>query len=125
MRFLVDRGAGQRLADWLRGQGHDVRNATELWQDPGDQALLEWARREARILVTIDSDFAALVFRADEPHCGIVRLPDVPASARIALMQQLLACHASELEAGAILTVATDRIRVSWPPWGGPVPRSN
>ncbi|WP_295429606.1 DUF5615 family PIN-like protein [uncultured Thiodictyon sp.] len=125
MRFLVDRCAGRRLADWLREQGHDVRSATEVWPDPGDQALLEWARREERVLITIDSDFGALVFRAGEAHCGIVRLPDVPASARIALMGEALARHAEDLAAGAILTVATDRVRVSWSPWGGPVPRSN
>ena len=24
MRFLVDRSAGRRLSEWLRGQGHDL-----------------------------------------------------------------------------------------------------
>jgi predicted nuclease of predicted toxin-antitoxin system len=32
MRFLVDRCAGHRLAEWLRSQGHDVLEARELGQ---------------------------------------------------------------------------------------------
>jgi predicted nuclease of predicted toxin-antitoxin system len=61
MKFLVDRCAGRRVAVWLRHQGHDVREATEITPDPGDQALLRWAVNEQRILVTIDNDFGLLV----------------------------------------------------------------
>lgn len=43
MRFLVDRCAGRRLAEWLRSQGHDVLEARELGPNPGDRALLERA----------------------------------------------------------------------------------
>jgi len=68
MRFLVDRCAGRRLALWLREQGHDVREATEVSPDPGDQALLEWAVREERVIVTIDSDFGLLVCSSRTSH---------------------------------------------------------
>jgi len=40
MKFLVDRCAGKRLADWLRGEGHDVLEARTLLPDPGDRELL-------------------------------------------------------------------------------------
>ena len=116
MRFLVDRCAGRRLAQWLSNQGHDVREAIEVNPDPGDRALLRWAVREQRVLVTIDSDFGLLVFHRNEPHTGIVRLPDVPASQRIALMEKLIERYAGELAGGAILTVGTERIRISRPP---------
>jgi predicted nuclease of predicted toxin-antitoxin system len=116
MRFLVDRCAGHRLAQWLRAQGHDVREATEISPDPGDQALLSWAVREQRVMVTIDSDFGLLVFHRNEPHTGIVRLPDVPAGQRIALMAQLIDRYAQELTSGAILTVGTERVRISRSP---------
>lgn len=113
MRFLVDRCAGRRLAHWLREQGHDVREATEVSPDPGDQALLGWAVREERVIVTIDSDFGLLVFFQNQPHTGIVRLPDVPAAHRIALMARLIERYADDLAEGAILTVGTERVRVS------------
>lgn len=113
MKFLVDRCAGQRLAQWLRTQGHDVREATEVNPDPGDQAILRWAVHEGRVLITIDSDFGLLVFHGGEPHAGIVRLPDVPADQRIMLMAQLIERYERDLHQGAILTVGTKRVRVS------------
>lgn len=114
MKFLVDRCAGTRLAAWLEADGHDVRGAWALDPDPGDAALLHVAAKEGRILVTIDSDFGTLVFLLGADHAGIVRLPDLPARARIALMADLLARHGPDL-AGAIVTVRGGRIRISPP----------
>lgn len=116
MKFLVDRCAGRRLADWLRSKGHDVVESRERGPDPGDRALLQWAATEGRVLVTIDTDFGKLVFVEAIPHCGLVRLPDVVAEVRITLMQQILARHGQALETGAIITVRGGRIRVSRPP---------
>jgi predicted nuclease of predicted toxin-antitoxin system len=116
MKFLVDRYAGRRLADWLRSEGHDVIESCERGSDPGDRTLLELAAGEGRVLVTIDTDFGALVFVEGMPHCGVVRLPDVMADARIALMQQVLERHSPEVETGAIITVRGGRIRISQPP---------
>ena len=87
MRFLIDRCAGRRLADWLREGEHDVLEAREIGEDPGDAALLQHAATERRILVTIDTDFGALIHLNAIPHCGPVRLPDVSPARRIELMQ--------------------------------------
>lgn len=65
------------------------------------------------MIVTIDSDFGLLVFFQNQLHTGIVRLPDVPAAHRIALMAQLIERYADDLADGAILTVGTERVRVS------------
>ncbi|MBK1707145.1 DUF5615 family PIN-like protein [Halochromatium glycolicum] len=116
MRFLVDRCAGRRLALWLREQGHDVREALEVQPDPGDQALLQWAVSEQRILITIDSDFGTLVYLRGQSHCGLIRLPDVPARRRIALMARLIELYPQELQTGAVFTVGTDRVRISQAP---------
>ena len=116
MKFLIDRCAGRRLADWLRGQGHDVIESRALGPDPGDQALLERAATEGRILVTIDTDFGELVYVRDVPHAGLVRLPDVPAMRRIALMAEVLERHRPALERQAVVTVRGGRVRVSRPP---------
>jgi predicted nuclease of predicted toxin-antitoxin system len=116
VKFLVDRCAGQRLAAWLRAHGHDILASWDAGLDPGDQALLERAAAEGRILVTIDTDFGELVYVQAVPHAGIVRLPDVPAEERIALMTQVLERHQDALEAQAIITVRGGRIRVSRPP---------
>ena len=84
MRFLIDRCAGRLLADWLRQQGHDVVESRELGPDPGDRALLDWAAK-----------------------------PDVSASERQLIIQDLLTRYETELQNAAIITVRGGRIRIS------------
>ena len=76
----------------------------------------ERANTEHRILVTIDTDFGELVFVHDVAHSGLVRLPDVPAKRRIALMAELLKRHRQALEIGDVVTIRGDRIRISRSP---------
>jgi len=114
MRFLIDRCAGRRIAEWLRSQEHDVVSAPALGPDPGDLALLHLAFQDQRILVTVDTDFGKLIFFEEIPHHGLIRLPDVPPARRITLMADLLEHHSQALEAGAVITVKGDRIRISW-----------
>lgn len=90
-----------------------MTESRERGPDPGDRTLLEWAASERRILVTMDKDFGQIVFVDKVSHCGLVRLPDVPATKRIALVQKLLQDHAHELADGAILTVRGDRVRIA------------
>ena len=118
MKFLVDRCAGRRLADWLRAQGHDVAAARERGPDPGDRTLLHWASAEGRVLVTIDTDFGQFVFREGVPHAGLVRLPDVPARSRIVLLEQVLSLPVAGELNGIVVTVRSGRIRVSRSPSG-------
>lgn len=113
MKFLVDRCAGPQLADWLRTQDHDVLEARQLGPDPGDQALLARATAEDRILLTIDTDFGELVYVGRFQHAGLVRLPDVPAPQRIALMGDVLRRHRGALEARAVITIRGGRIRIA------------
>lgn len=116
MKFLVDRCAGRKLAEWLSARGHDVTYAPSLGPDPGDRVLLEWAVRNRCVLITIDTDFGTLVHTEHMVHHGIVRLPDVPAERRIRLMEQVLANHATDIGERVIITVRGGRIRVSKPP---------
>ena len=113
MRFLVDRCAGRRLAEWLRDAGHDIIEARLLGPDPGDRALLELAAADNRILVTIDTDLGELIHLHGIPHAGLIRLPDVPAEQRIALLSELIERHGQALEAQAIVTIRGGRIRIS------------
>lgn len=113
MRFLIDRCAGRRLAEWLRSEGHDVLESRGRGPDPGDRTLLDWAAAERRILVTMDKDFGEFLFVEGAPHSGLVRLPDVPVEQRIALMKRLLIDHAANLAERAIITIRGGRMRIS------------
>jgi predicted nuclease of predicted toxin-antitoxin system len=62
MRFLADMGVSARVADWLRGQGHDVLHL----RDQGLQRLpngdiYQLAAQEQRIILTFDLDFGEIV----------------------------------------------------------------
>jgi len=47
------------------------------------------------------------------PHCGLVRLPDVPAGQRVRIMADLLSRFSRELQEQAVITVSGGRIRIS------------
>ncbi|MFL6193826.1 MAG: DUF5615 family PIN-like protein [Thermoanaerobaculia bacterium] len=113
MKFLVDRCAGRRLAEWLREKGHDAVESREWGADPGDQEILRRAVADGRVLVTIDKDFGRFLFDEGSAHSGLVRLPDVLVEQRIRLMDQILRSHSADLTSGAVITVRGERIRIS------------
>lgn len=116
MRFLIDRCAGSLVARWLRSKGHDVIESRERGPDPGDQALLEWAANESRILITIDTDFGQLIFHEGISHSGLIRLPDVRANERLHILEDLLGRFSDELQEACIITVKGGRVRLSRSP---------
>jgi len=78
MRFLASENLPRVAVEALRVAGHDV--AWVRTEGPGatDQAVLEWARRHDRVLLTFDKDFGELVLRrGTEASPGIVlfRIP--------------------------------------------------
>jgi predicted nuclease of predicted toxin-antitoxin system len=100
----------------LTSQGHDVLESRTFGQDPGDRELLEIASKQRRTLITIDADFGQLVYVDRVSHSGLIRLPDVPSERRIKLMKAVLREHSQDLNAGAIITIRGERVRVSKPP---------
>jgi predicted nuclease of predicted toxin-antitoxin system len=84
--------------------------------DRCDLALLRWAADDGRILVTIDTDFGTLLHTRSALHAGLIRLPDVPAEVRIALMTQILRDRTPAELSRSIVTVRGHRIRISRSP---------
>ncbi|MGH8673353.1 MAG: DUF5615 family PIN-like protein [Burkholderiales bacterium] len=95
-----------------REKGHDIRDARERSPDPGDEELLAQALAERRVLVTLDKDFGTLVFAMGKPHGGVVRLPDVPAAARIVLFERLLALHEKDARRWRKAKTRARRLRI-------------
>jgi predicted nuclease of predicted toxin-antitoxin system len=88
MRFLVDECTGPGVAAWLRAQQHDVFSVYDQERGADDDAVLQRANAEDRILITIDKDFGEKVFREARPHKGIVflRLSDQRTDNKIAVL---------------------------------------
>jgi predicted nuclease of predicted toxin-antitoxin system len=116
MRFLVDRCAGHKLAVWLREQGHDVAEVRDLGKDPGDRAILAIATSEQRVLVTIDKDFGQFMFLERSAHSGVISLADLPGTARISLMGEVLRAVKDHAWAQVVVTARTGRIRITHSP---------
>ncbi len=83
--------------------------------DPGDEAILDYAFREGRVLVTLDKDFGewAIVYR--RPHCGIIRLVGFRAQEQGRVCSHILKTYPLELAQGALITVEPDRVRIRHP----------
>ncbi|MCK6503542.1 DUF5615 family PIN-like protein [Myxococcota bacterium] len=116
MRVLLDScvwgGAWQALAD----AGHQVTWVGQwLEGDPGDEAILDHAARARAVLVTLDKDFGELAIVHGRAHAGIVRLVGIAARAQGPTLVEILPAHAATLDAGGILTVYRDRVRVRRP----------
>ena len=62
MKFLVDQNRSPRLAQLLREAGHDAVHTLERGLERAeDDALLDLARDEQRVIVSGDTDFGALL----------------------------------------------------------------
>lgn len=116
MRFLLDECVSPLVEEHLSRNGHDVVHARDLaLTSAPDPAVLEAADAGGRVLVTLDTDFGALV-----AHSGS-RLPSIvlfrgdvtrrPA-AQAALLLANLDQFADDLDKGAVVVIGDDRVRV-------------
>lgn len=115
MKLLLDTCVSPRTRDALAEAGHDAIWTGHWNPDRGDEAILEFAQRESRILITLDKDFGELAVVFGKAHSGIVRLVDLHPSRHAPVSEEVLARYGSELMSGAIVTVTTDRTRLRPP----------
>jgi predicted nuclease of predicted toxin-antitoxin system len=99
-------GVSLRTVAWLRQQGHEAVHLRE--------EVLAKARAEQRVLLTMDLDFGYLLAASGSqlPSVILFRLQDERAEVVNARLAEVLARCASDLEAGAIVSVTEGAIRV-------------
>ncbi len=98
MKFLLDVNIGTTIARGLQNVGHDVVRAALAFPTWSDKDLIALAVREARVIITEDSDFTDLIFsfgvqpppsliyirRGDEPqHSFLPRINEIISTARL------------------------------------------
>lgn len=115
MRLLLDSCVWGKARDELSAAGHDVVWSGSWPEDPGDEAILAFAQRENRAVVTLDKDFGELAIVRGQVHCGILRLVNVPARQQAGVCLRVVSVYGNLLEAGAIITAETGRLRVRPP----------
>lgn len=113
MLFLADESCDLSVVRALRTDGHDVIAVAEIAPRADDEAVLDLARAEERILLTEDKDFGRLVY-ADGRASGGVILGRYPASARGSLpgdVLQLVAARGTDL-VGRFVVMRPGRVRL-------------
>lgn len=122
MRFLVVQNLSPLLADQLRSAGHDVAHTRDLdLATAEDVTVLQRALDEDRVLISADTDFGFLLAEsgADRPSVILLRLRSPRPAARLAgVLLANLEGVAADLEAGAIVVLEDERIRVRRLPLG-------
>ncbi len=62
MKLLLDQGLPRSAASLLQNVGVDAIHTGDIdYTTAEDAAIIEWARQEGRIVVTLDADFHALL----------------------------------------------------------------
>jgi len=115
MRILLDTCVWGGAKSELLRLGYDVWWTGDLPVDPGDDEILAIAKKECRILVTLDKDFGELVFLHGFAHTGILRLVEIPSKMQGKSIHQVLQSFGEQLARSAIVTLKEDRIRVRLP----------
>ena len=115
MRLLIDMPLSVETAAWLRSKGHDVVHLREQGlQRLPDEAIVEKARAEHRIILTMDLGFGHLLAfaRRADPSVVLLRVHD----ARPLHIHKLLTDALPQLEAtlqqGAIAVIEEHETRI-------------
>lgn len=117
LRFLADESCDFAVVRVLRADGFDVFAVGEFMQRSDDQALVDLARREDRILLTEDKDFGWLVFVSAMESAGVV-LIRFPGNARLTLadaVKRVVDEHGDQLR-NAFVVVQPGVVRIARKP---------
>lgn len=115
MRWLLDQGVPRTAAEILRAAGEDAIHTGEIGMEAAeDAAILERARLEERVVVTLDSDFHYLLALsgASTPSVVRVRIESLRAPAFVDLIKEVRAACESDLLQGSVISVTAENIRV-------------
>jgi len=115
MKFLADMGISPRIVEYLLEQGYDAKHLLD--DEPGtmpDHEILLKARREQRILLAHDLDFADLVAASGEklPSVIIFRLANMRPDHVKKHLASILRNNADSLREGCIMSVQEHAVRI-------------
>jgi len=114
-RLLLDQGLPYSTAGRLQQSGWDVTHACDAQLSrASDERILSYARREQRVVVTLDADFHALlaVTDADSPSVIRIRREGLPGAELAALLQRIWPQIEESARKGAMITVTEKAVRI-------------
>lgn len=118
MKLKLDENLGRRLYPLLESRGHDVDTVIDEGLGGADDDMVAAAaRREGRVLLTLDVDFSDIARFPPGSHPGIVviRIPEPRPSLVTAALTGLLARHDLAELAGCTVIAQLGAVRVRRP----------
>jgi predicted nuclease of predicted toxin-antitoxin system len=123
VKLLLDQGLPRSAADRLRQVGVDAVHVGEVGRHNAEDAtILQTARDEGRVVVTLDADFHALLAAAGviTPSVVRIRIEGLKGEELAELLQSLITQCRADLELGAAISVQENRVRIRRLPLGRP-----
>ncbi|MCC6737976.1 MAG: DUF5615 family PIN-like protein [Planctomycetia bacterium] len=115
MRLLLDQGLPRTTVARLTAAGHDAVHVGDIGHAAAtDSAILELARTQDRVVVTLDADFHAemALTGAARPSVIRIRIEGLRADALHDLLERVLTRCRADINAGALVSVEVQRIRL-------------
>ncbi len=114
MKFKTDENLPREAATVLQSAGFDAETVwNEALSGAPDEILADRARREGRVLVTLDLDFANIRHYPPEKHAGIVvlRPSNQDIESVLSLLRRIFPVLLERSPVGELWIVQRDRIR--------------
>lgn len=114
-RLLLDQGLPRSAVGLLRDVGWDVQHVADIGTSRAlDSEILEYARLEKRVCVTLDADFHALLAMsgAGSPSTVRVRIEGLNGRALAELLEKVWPMIRGDLESGAMATITERSVRL-------------
>ena len=115
MKLLLDQGLPLSAATLLHDVGIDTVHVGEIELSAAEDAeIIQRAREEGRVIVTLDADFHTLLAldEAVSPSVIRIRIERLRAQVLTELLLRVISECEEELQQGAALTVEPSRIRI-------------
>jgi predicted nuclease of predicted toxin-antitoxin system len=115
LKLLLDQGLPRSAAGELVRRGLDAVHTGDIGMATAtDEQILEHARREGRVVVTLDADFHALLAlsNAAMPAVVRVRIEGLRGEELAELVERVVGTCEVDLRAGAMVTVDKHSVRV-------------
>ena len=112
--ILLDQGLPRSAASVLRDEGWDVLHTGDIGLSRStDRQILEYARREKRVVVTLDSDFHTIIAltNASSPSVIRIRLEGLRGPDLAYLIKRIWPKIEPQVKRGAMITVTESGIR--------------
>jgi predicted nuclease of predicted toxin-antitoxin system len=113
--ILLDQGLPRSAASVLRDEGWDVLHTGDIGLSRAtDRQILEYAQREERVIITLDSDFHTILAltNASAPSVIRIRLEGLRGHGLAHLIKKIWPRIEPQVKKGAMVTVTESGIRI-------------